>query len=74
MAHFDRYDIAEAHHLFARHYHVGGDTARRDFWRLSRMGFKPGLSLCNQDDPALALTENGAEIYAMLAAAAESER
>ena len=74
MAYFNRFDIAEAHYLFARHYHMGGDTVRRDFERLNRIRFKPGLSLCQHDDPALALTENGAEIYAMLAAAAESGR
>lgn len=63
MATFDRFDIAEAHYLFARHYHRGGDTYRRDFARLHRMEFHPGLSLRTHDDPDQALTENGAEIY-----------
>ena len=68
MPTFDRFDIAEAHYLFARQYHMGGDTKRRDFWRLNRIGFKPGFSLRQYDDPALALTENGQEIYAVLVA------
>lgn len=66
MAHFTRFDIAEAHYLFARHYHQGGDTPRRDFERLHRIHFSPGLALRTHDDPALALSENGAEIYAEL--------
>jgi len=65
---FNRFDIAEAHHLFARHYHSGGDTSRRDFERLHRMRFQPGLSLCTHDTPELALTENGALIYYELVA------
>ena len=71
MPYFDRYDIAEAHYLYARHFHSGGDTKRQDFNRLHRLRFKPGLSLSNHDDPALALTENGAEIYAELVARGE---
>ena len=63
---FDRFDIAEAHFLFARHFEVGGDTKRRDFWRLSRMGFKPGQPLCDEDNPVNALTENGLAVYRLL--------
>ena len=66
MATFDRFDIAEAHYLYARHYHAGGDTKREDFHRLNRLGFAPGLSLCQSDDPEVALTENDAAIYAVL--------
>jgi hypothetical protein len=63
MTYFDRFDICEAHYLYARHYESGGDTVRQDFERLNRLHFSPGLSLRNSDDPAKALTENGAEIY-----------
>lgn len=66
MAYFDRFDIAEAHHLFARHYESGGDTPRRDIWRLSRMRFKPGLTLRTEDNPVKALTDNGLAIYHQL--------
>jgi hypothetical protein len=72
MCDFNRFDIAEAHYLFARHYHSGGDTPRRDFSRLLQMGFEPGLSLILHDDPDRALTENGAAIYRRLAAAEEA--
>ncbi len=68
MVYFDRYDICEAYYLFARLYHSGGDTTDRIFHRLNRMHFKPGLSLCQHDYPALALTENGTEIYTILVA------
>jgi len=71
MPSFNRYDICEAHYLFARHFHVGGDTAASDFERLNRIKYKPGLSLTKSDDPDEALTENGREIYRELA---ESER
>lgn len=59
---FDRFDIAEAHYVYAMHYHAGGDTKRRDFWRLSRMRFRPS-PLLDLDR----LTENGREIYNALA-------
>ena len=68
---FDRFDIAEAHYLYARHYHAGGDTRRRDFERLERVHFSPGLSLRLYDEPERALTENGAAIYAELVRRAE---
>lgn len=63
---FDRFDICQAHYLFARHFHVGGDTQQRDFERLNRMKFSPGLSLREHEDPDEALTENGAAIYRQL--------
>ena len=66
MPYFDRFDICQAHYLFARHYQVGGDTERNDFARLNRMQFKPGLSLKQWEDPDKALTENGAAIYRQL--------
>ena len=68
MPYFDRYDISEAYYLFAYHYHQGGDTSDRIFWRLNRMRFEPGLRLQQDDNPKYALTENGAEIYAQLVA------
>ena len=71
MPYFDRFDIAEAHYLYARHYEMGGDTNRNDFARLERIHFSPGLSLCTHEDPKLALTENGAEIYDLLVAKGE---
>ena len=66
MTYFNRFDIAEAHYLYARHYHIGGDTRREDFRRLNRIGFAPGLSLRQSDDPKVALTDNGGAIYAEL--------
>lgn len=63
QARYNRFDICEAHYLFARHYHVGGDTDRDDYARLNRIKFKPGLSLVANDDPGEALSTNGAAIY-----------
>ena len=68
MPYFDRFDIVEAYYLFARHYHSGGDTSDGIFARINRLHFKPRLSLTQYDVPELALTENGAEIYAQLEA------
>lgn len=67
MAQFNKFDICEAHYLYARHYHMGGDTKRDDFVRLNRLHFSPGASLSSYDAPEEALTENGAEIYYLLA-------
>ena len=61
MPTFDRFDIAEAHYVFATLYHDGGDTRRRDFARLSRMSFKPAPSL-----DLSSLTVNGLAIYGRL--------
>ena len=56
--HFDRFDICEAHYLYARLY-----GKYETITRLHRMGFSPGLSLTQHDEPDLALTENGQAIY-----------
>jgi hypothetical protein len=70
MCEFNRFDICEAHYLYARHYHSGGDTVARDFERLNRMRYKPGLSLQQHEKPELALTtENAIGIYYELVAA-----
>jgi hypothetical protein len=71
LATWDRFDICEAHYLYARHYERGGDTRRRDFTRLHRLGFKPGASLVVHDEPGQALTENGEAIYHLLVARKE---
>lgn len=72
---FDSFDICEAYYLFARHYHVGGDTdgahGNGYFARLNRLQFHPGSSLRIYDDPNKALSENGAEIYRGLVEAYE---
>lgn len=55
---FDRFDICEAHYLYARLY---GEY--KTITRLHNMDFSPGLSLTQHDVPELALTENGQAIY-----------
>ena len=60
---FDRFDICEAYYLFAMHYHSGGDTTDRIFWRLRRMEFRPAPSLGCSGHDMMGLTENGAMIY-----------
>jgi len=55
---FDRFDICEAHYLYAR---VHGEY--ETITRFHRMGFSPGLSLMSHDQPESALTENGQAIY-----------
>jgi len=55
---FDRFDICEAHYLYARLYGEYETIAR-----LHSMGFSPGFSLIQHDEPDLALTENGQAIY-----------
>ncbi len=55
---FDRFDICEAHYLYARLY---GEY--ETIGRLHNLGFSPGLSLRNSDEPETALTENGQAIY-----------
>ncbi len=55
---FDRFDICEAHYLYARVY---GEY--QIISRLFHMAFTPGLSLVNHDQPEEALTENGQAIY-----------
>jgi len=61
--HFDRFDICEAHYLYARLY---GEY--QTITRLHRMEFSPGLSLRQSDCPETALTENGQAIYYRLVA------
>ncbi len=56
--HFDRFDICEAHYLYARLY---GEY--ETITRLHNMEFSPGLSLVQHDRPESALTENGQAIY-----------
>jgi hypothetical protein len=55
---FDRFDICEAHYLYARVYGEYATIAR-----LHDMQFSPGLSLRESDEPERALTENGQAIY-----------
>jgi len=66
-AHFDRFDVCEAHCVFERDYHSGGwlherpsNQRRRESTdvQLCRMGFKPAPSLSFES-----LSENGQEIY-----------
>jgi len=60
---FDRFDICEAHYLYARLYGEYETIAR-----LHSMEFNPGLSLRTSDVPEIALTENGQAIYYRLIA------
>ena len=62
MSYFDRYDIAEAHYVFASLYHSGGDTRRRDFHRLNRIQFRPRPNL-----ERATLNLNALAIYGQLA-------
>jgi len=55
---FDRFDICEAHYLYARVYGEYQTIAR-----LHSMEFTPGLSLREHDEPERALTDNGQAIY-----------
>lgn len=71
MAHFDRFDICEAHLALEWDFNVGGilqerpSNMRRNMstgFQLSRMGFKPGSEFRGYDS----LSDNGREIYAEL--------
>lgn len=61
----DRFDIAEAYHMYYTHYHANGRTRRciatgRPIWRqLRRMGFRPSPLLYDEND----LTEEGRAVY-----------
>jgi len=55
---FDRFDICEAHYLYAR---LHGEY--QTIARLHQMEFTPGLSLTTSDVPETALSENGQAIY-----------
>jgi len=60
MAQFDKFDICEAHYVFAMLWHGGqGSDEYRKLGQLHHMGFRPRFRLSNEDD----LTENGREIY-----------
>ena len=65
---FDRFDICEAHYLYARHYGEYQTIAR-----LYHMAFTPGLSLTTHDCPEEALTENGQAIYYRLVSLRNSQ-
>ncbi len=55
MVYFSRFDICEAYYLYASHYHSGQSSeVYKIFGRLSKIGFKPSVSL--------SLPENGREI------------
>ena len=60
---FNRFDICEAHYLFAMEYH-GGQWRElyEKFAQLNRIGFKPRPLLYSEED----LTENGKGIYRSL--------
>jgi hypothetical protein len=60
---FDRFDICEAHYLFAMLWHGGmGSTIYAKFSQLERIKFRPSPMLSGPED----LTENGREIYQQL--------
>lgn len=57
--HFNRFDICNAYYVFASLYHGGqGSKEYRIFGRLSKIGYKPALDLCEDD-----LTENSKDIF-----------
>ena len=64
---FDRFDVCEAYYLFLSHYHDGqwGKMYRRLCHLLTYFKPSPMLSVDS-------LSENGAEIYRMLAEKAET--
>ena len=63
MSYFDRFDICEAHYIFAMLWHDGKYTKTYGkFAQLSRLGFKPRPGLNEPED----LEENGLEIYEAL--------
>lgn len=67
---FDRFDICEAHYLFACEWHAGASSAEYAiFGRLSRMQFRPAPGLSKRS-----LTENGRYILARLIRAARAGR
>ena len=60
---FDRFDICEAHYVFAMLWHGGmGCSLYAKFAQFERIQFRPSPSLCGPED----LTENGLEIYQQL--------
>ena len=65
MAHFDRFDIVEAHYLYCVHWHGGGGSPEyaRQCHITHALGFKPAYNL-----ELGTLSENGREIYNLLVA------
>lgn len=60
MARFDKFDICEAHYVFAMLWHGGQwSDEYRKLGQLHYMGFRPRRSLHDENN----LTENGREIY-----------
>ena len=60
---FDRFDICEAHFMFAMLWHGGmGCPIYWKFAQLERIGFRPSPFLSDPRD----LTENGRDIYRQL--------
>jgi hypothetical protein len=61
-AYFDRFDICEAHYLYASHYHTGQfSPIYAKLGQLDRLGFRPGLMLSVHN-----LSDNALTIYANL--------
>lgn len=64
---WDRFDIIEAYYLYARQYHEGQRSKEyKIFGRIAKLGFFPNMSLKYSDDPSVALSENGVEIFEKL--------
>ena len=62
---FDRFDICEAHYVFAMLWHGGmGSKLYSKFAQFERIQFRPSPSLSDPEN----LTENGREIYEQLLA------
>ena len=62
---FDRFDICEAHYVFAMLWHGGmGCKLYSKFAQFERIQFRPSPSLSGPEN----LTENGREIYEQLLA------
>ena len=60
---FDRFDICEAHYVFAMLWHGGmGSSLYAKFAQFERIQFRPSPSLSGPEN----LTENGLEIYQQL--------
>jgi len=56
---FDRFDICEAHYVFAMLWHDGWDGIYAKFAQFERIKFRPSPMLSGPEG----LTENGLEIY-----------
>ena len=62
---FDRFDICEAHYVFAMLWHGGmGSKLYSKFAQFERIRFSPSPLLCGPED----LTENARDIYNQLVA------